>query len=133
MSYRPLSFLLTPDEDQAIRDAASALDLQVSQLVENAAVAAAHRLGFFDGYDRVAKKRVVWNDIPVREESGASMRLTISMNPLNLAIVREAAEFVDTTVPMFCVGSTLRYIANKRRLERANRKLFSIKVPAPFR
>jgi uncharacterized protein (DUF1778 family) len=132
MSYRPLSFRLTTDEDRAIRDAAGALDLQVSQLVENAALTAAHRMGFWDGYDPSPKKKSDWRDRPARDETGASQRLTVSMNPLNLEVVRQAADHVEATVPMFCVGATLRYIANKKRFDRANRKLALIRLPRFF-
>src|SRR5579883_2170775 len=106
---------MTPDEDAAIRTAAEALDLTISQLVEIAAVEATHRLGVFEDAEPAKLAKPAWVATTDHREESASCRLSISFSPPNLDLVQRVARRLDVPATAFAVGASLHYIAIKKR------------------
>jgi uncharacterized protein (DUF1778 family) len=128
VTYVPLSLRLTLEEDLVIRQAADALDVKPSQLVEYASIEAAHRLGIFEDEAPPKKINAAWR-VPLHREESATRRMTVSMNPPIVELLRRAAELMNVAAPAFAVGATLHHIARKKRADPDNRKLGRIDLP----
>lgn len=122
---------VTSVERVIIGEAAKAMGINVSNIFENGAVEAAHRLGFFAGPGPSIRKRS-WKDAPVRGDESASERLSVSMNAENFDLVSRAADWVGASVPLFLIGATLRYIANRRAGSPENRRLQRLELPPQY-
>jgi uncharacterized protein (DUF1778 family) len=133
VAYQPVSLRLTLEEDAALRAGADALGWTASQLVEFAAVEAAHRLGMFDDGEPRRIGAPDWVSHAVHRQESATHRLTISLSPPNYELLRRTAERLEVSPTVFAVGATLRYLAVKQRLLEDNPKLRRIRLPAKWR
>jgi uncharacterized protein (DUF1778 family) len=116
---------MTLEEDAALRAGADALGLTVSQLVEFAAVEAAHRLGMFEDTEPRRLTAPEWLTYALHRQESATCRLTISLSPPNYDLLRRTAERVEVPSTAFVVAATLRYLAGKQ--------LRRVRLPAKWR
>ncbi len=132
-TFKTVTVRTTLDEAKLIQAGAAALGISPSTLVSTAALSASHRLGFFE--ERVEAPKAEpgsWKDKPNRGEESTSTRIVISINPLEYETVHQAAQWSFVSFPLFLIGSTLRFLANRKRSEPDNPKLAALKLPAPF-
>src|SRR5438105_682016 len=127
-----ISVRLTDYENAIVRKAASAMKVTLSQLFEVAATEVAHRLGFFMGEDSPTKRKPTWNDAPQRGDSSTSKRISVTMSVLTYELTTRAAEYVNTSHPFFLIGSTLRYIATRKKVDPKNKELVRIVLPDQY-
>src|SRR5579864_3698753 len=115
MPTRLITFRVTPDEKAALMATTDALGVNLSQLVEISAVERAHRAGFYSsGPVNVRVRPDSWKDSPPRRHSevSATERMTIYLNPINLGLVKQAAEFFDVPASTFILGCLFRFISD---------------------
>lgn len=140
-NYKGISVRLRLIEARAIREAAAALstpDVKVdaSQLVYTAAMAEAAKLGFlpdsFDERTEVGRtKRWRWEPERSDEES-LTERMTVTVHPLFLRTIQQAAQAVDVPIHLFLVGSALRFIRMRQLHERKNPRLAAVELPEKY-
>jgi hypothetical protein len=133
MSTRQVSFRVTLLEEQAIREFCRIMDFTISQLVEMAAVETVHRMDCFDPQDVVGKP-LHWIDKPLRGDGSVRTKLLVSFTPPHYDVVEAVATALPgTTVPLFLIGCTLRYIANKKKqVGRASPELSKLDLPDQY-
>lgn len=140
-NYKGISVRLRLIEARAIREAAAALstpDVKVdaSQLIYTAAMAEAAKLGFLpDSYEERTQvgrpKR--WRWTPERgEEESLTERMTVTVHPLFLRTIQQAAEAVDVPIHLFLVGSALHFIRMRQLRERKNPRLAAVELPEKY-
>jgi hypothetical protein len=133
-----VSLRLTAYEDAAVRKAAEAMGVTVSQLVEVAATDAAHRLGFFDAGDPPIRRLPKWTDAPDRSGDSTSRRISVTLSLLRHELTLRAAEYIrdadgeNISHALFIIGATLRYIANRKRTDPQNKALRSVVLPEKY-
>jgi len=135
-----VSVRMYEDEHQAMLDTCAALsgpDMKVepSLLLTTAAVEEASRLGFTPstGGSGVQSEPGTWENAPPQRVESFQRRVTITLHPLHLQVVRRAAEWAGTEVPRFIIGSMWRFIANRQHAEPRNAKLRATRVPEKYR
>lgn len=134
------SLRVTPEEAATLRAAAEALDTNVSSLVTTGAISSAHRLGFFHDAGENTAFRFrggPWKDKPQRRDESASERINVAHGPMDHELVARVVTKLSEadaalTLPLFIIGSALRFIANKRLNQPKNTKLQSIHVPEQY-
>jgi hypothetical protein len=132
-TFKTVTVRTTLDEAKIIQRGAAALGISPSTLVSTAALSAAHRLGFYE--DRVEGSRTPpgsWPDKPNRGEVSTATRIVISINPLEFEAVHQAAQWSFVSFPLFLIGSTMRFLANRKKAEPHNAKLAALQLPTPF-
>ena len=153
-----VGFVLTRAEHECLVGAARALRVTLSQLVYTATLEAAHRLGYFEGYESSRPRPGTWQDVPRRHvEDTATERLTVTVAPIHLRTIQRAAREQlgegfrlavhgkPAPVQAFMLGSTLRFISThleqaraachargKRSPEQEEAAAFLAQVEGPF-
>lgn len=145
--YKLVTMKLFAHEYEAITQAAAALEqsvdasgtplgkVDVSMLVYTAGLKEAAALGFTPDERQPTVSRPPrgeWPNRPERPEESTKEVLNVTIHPLHLRVVQEAARWADASVPVFLLGATLRFIANRKRLEPNNRALQRIKLPPQY-
>ena len=132
---------VTAEEAAIIDGACEALHgIERSQLVQEAAIAEANRLGLRWSAVQPPPLTQPWVYLPMRGREITSFRLGISVSITVAQLVKRAAEHVRTSEPPFLVGATLAYIgrlqahfdgstAEGRKVKAALRKL---KLPPQY-
>jgi uncharacterized protein (DUF1778 family) len=124
---------VTPEEYAVIDAAAAALDMQRSTLIQEGVVEAAHRLGFYVNVNVPIRRRPqAWTDAPKRGEESASMRYCLSFSTTTFDLLQRAAAYAQVSIPIFTIGSALRYIANLKKSRPSVKKLAALKLPAQY-
>lgn len=145
-NYKGIALRMRQWEDDAIRAACEAIatpdmKIEMSQLFYTAALDEAQRLGFsptqFD--ERTIRRKTVWPYVPERPEgTRLEERTTVSIHPLHLRTIEQAASSIvddngeDVPLPLFLIGSCLRFIGARQKKEPSNRALQAVKLPAKF-
>ena len=137
-----VSIRMYEDEHQAMLDACEALSgpeikVEPSLLLTTAAVEEASRLGFTPstvGAEGAAVRRKPghWENAPPPREESFKRRITITVHPLHFHVIRSAAQWAETEVPRFLIGSMWRFISNRQRAEPRNSKLRAITLPTKY-
>lgn len=139
---KQLGIRCTFEEESCIREAAAALDVDVSTLLEVAMAQQCVDLGMALGDDTPPRLRpgFSWLFAPARGDGdSAKTRLTGYAGPLLYPTFESAAYALHVSVPLFAIGSTLRHIAilqaanAERRGEKThNAALAKVGVPYGF-
>jgi hypothetical protein len=133
MAHLVRTLRITPDEHMALKAAASALELDLSRLVHDGVIEAAHRLGFYAGVDVPIRRRPgPWPDNPVRHEESATERFSVSYSATTYEVLLRAADYVKISEARFAIGATLRYIADLKKRYPNNAALQAVSLPAQF-
>lgn len=107
---------LTEDEDSIVDQACDALaGLEKSQLVQEAVLVEASRLGIRWSVERPPRLTKPWPYMPVRTE-GTGHRVCVSVSVALAELARRAADHVGASEPNFMLGATLAYIGRLQRL-----------------
>lgn len=121
---------VTIEEELAIRQTAEALSVTIADLLQVAAVEAAHRMGLHNP-NRVAENLAPWGQAPLRESSARQLVYT-TLNPYNDALIHKAAEVSAVSMGSFIIGSTLAFIARHKRSDPRNPLLRAIKLSPQY-
>jgi hypothetical protein len=127
-------------EDEAIRDACAAwktvLKISPSQLMVVAAAGEAQAMGFrpetYEDGQR-PKLSIKWGWEPDRGEESLQTRFTLSVSPIYLRSIEQAARAVGTQLQDFFVGAALKFIRTRQQFEPTNRALQKIVLPPKYR
>ena len=131
MAHLIKTMQVTPEEYAAIDAAAASLDMQRSTLIQEGVVEAAHRFGFYVDVDVPIRRRPQpWPDAPTRGEESASMRYCLSFSTTTFDLLKRAAAYAQVSIPLFTIGSALRYIANLEESGPEVKKLQIVKSSA---
>jgi uncharacterized protein (DUF1778 family) len=110
-SFRTKTLRLHPLEDSAIDRACQALNgMERSQLVQEAVIGEASRLGIGWAAEPVAPLKGAWPYLPDRGDEPASVRVSITVSLSVAELISRAAEHVHASEVMFIVGATLAHI-----------------------
>jgi uncharacterized protein (DUF1778 family) len=113
---RRCSIRLTVPEDSIINRACEALGgLERSQLVQEAALSEANRMGIRWSVDRPPPLTDPWPYLPDRTAEATAVRVTITVSVPLRELVARAAEHVHASEPVFLLGATLAYIGRLQR------------------
>ncbi len=117
-SFRTKTLRLHPLEDSIIDRACAALNsMERTQLMQEAVLAEAARLGIRWSMDPVEPLAVSWPYLPDREEP-TGVRVSISVSLPVSEIITRAAEHVHASEPQFIIGATLAHIGRLQKLFR---------------
>jgi uncharacterized protein (DUF1778 family) len=127
---KQISMRVTLEEERAIRAAAAALRLSLSDLVLLGGLEACHRMGLQNPRAVPANLRP-FTDAPVRE---ASTRVTLNVRAplLHHALFSRAADLSDLPLSNFMVGATLRSIARHQKLDPGDQRLAAVVLPRQY-
>jgi uncharacterized protein (DUF1778 family) len=113
---RRCTIRLTAFEDSILDHGCAALGgMERSQLVQEAALSEANRLGIRWSVDRPPPLAVPWPYMPDRSTGATTLRVTVTMTVPLAELVARAAEHVRASEPVFLLGSTLAYIGRLQR------------------
>lgn len=144
-SFRTKTLRLHPLEDSIFDRACAALNgMERTQLVQEAVLTEASRLGIRWSVEPVQPLAASWPYLPQRgeEPTGARVSITVSLSVAEL--ITRAAEHVHASEPMFIVGATLAHIGRLQKCFRAihadtpeearaiRAELEKIKLPAQY-
>jgi uncharacterized protein (DUF1778 family) len=117
-SFRTKTLRLHPVEDSIIDRACAALnDMERTQLVQEAVLFEAARLGIRWSLEPVEPLAVSWPYLPDREEP-TGVRVSISVSLPVAEIITRAAEHVHASEPQFIIGATLAHVGRLQKLFR---------------
>ena len=123
----------------ALCDALSTPKARVDKsfLLRTAAVEEATLLGFSPAAPRgdfaVPRRPASWRyAAPEREGESYSDQLTITVHPIELAAVENAAAWADVKLQRFFMGSLLRFGAKRQQTDPDNSKLSPLPIPEEF-
>lgn len=132
----------TFEEETCIRSAATALDVETSVLVELSMIDQCNALGMLVGSPTPPRLKpgYSWDFEPARADGdSAKTRLTVYASALLYPSFEAAAWTLRVSMPLFAIGSTLRYIAAlkadnaSRKTEKTyNAALAKVTVPYDF-
>jgi len=110
--YHRWTLWLNSVELSAIDAACEALHgIGRSQLVHDAAVEEAHRLGFsWTANSEPSALEEPWPYLPDRSKHSTSKRICVSVALAVAELVARAAQHIGTSEPQFLVGATMAYI-----------------------
>ena len=115
-SFRAKTLRLMMVESSIIDRACDALNgMERTQLVQEAVLAEANRLGIRFSVSRPPPLNVSWPYIPERGDEPTAERLTITVSLPVAEILMRCAEHVHTSEPLFIIGSTLAYIGRLQK------------------
>jgi len=115
-AFRAKTLRLMMVEASIIDRACSALNgMERTQLVQEAVLAEANRLGIRFSVSRPRPLNVSWPYIPERGDEPTAERLTITVSLPVAEILMRCAEHVHTSEPLFVIGSTLAYIGRLQK------------------
>ncbi len=113
---RRCTIRLTRVEDSILDRACEALGgLERSQLVQEAALSEAHRLGIRWSVDSPPPLAVPWPYMPDRSAEATALKVCVSLSVPLAELVALAAKHVHASEPAFLVGATLAYIGRLQR------------------
>ena len=132
MPYRSTTPRVTLQENQAIRGYCRILNYSITQFVEIAVIETIHRMGIFTPLDLVGRE-MHWPDEPQRKTTSVQTRLTGNFAPSNFDLAQEVAKAAKTTMSLFVIGCTLRYIATRKKLMGSvSRELAELELPEQY-
>lgn len=141
-NYPPTSVRMRDVELQAIQQAAVAFSppsrrVDAAQVIWAAAYTEAIKLGFTMvtlGTRRAERRLPRWDYEPERPETESlTARKNITVPPLIAWSVREAAAAVNVPYGSFLLGSALKLIRDRQRIQPDNKLLQAIELPTKFR
>jgi hypothetical protein len=110
-SYILKTLRLHPLENMIIDRACEALGgLERAQLMQEAVLAEAFRLGVRFSVDPPPRLARPWAYLPDRGEEATEVRVSISLRVTVAELMAAAAEHVGVSEPLFIIGATLAYI-----------------------
>jgi hypothetical protein len=110
-SYITKTIRLHPLENQVFDAACEALGgLERAQLMQEAVLAEAFRLGIRFSAERPPPLRGRWPYLPDRSEEPTEIRVSISMRVTVAELMSIAAEHVKASEPLFIIGATMAYV-----------------------
>jgi uncharacterized protein (DUF1778 family) len=117
-SFRTKTLRLHPLEDSIIDRACAAMNgMERTQLVQEAVLAEANRLGIRWSAEPVEPLLVSWPYLPDRDEP-TEVRVSISVSLSVAEIISRAAEHVHASEPFFIIGATLAHVGRLQKLFR---------------
>jgi hypothetical protein len=125
-------------EAAAVHKGADILHSTISAVMAYASIETAHRLGIYDDDPTPRRPADRWHLLPDRTEGSADERITLSVPRAIAALIHRAADFVSTpggevSAPLFAIGSTLGYLAHKKKRARGtNPKLAKLILPPEY-
>ena len=141
-NWKNVTVRLYADEYQlliALCDALSMPGARVdkSLLLRTAAVEEATLLGFSpaspEGGASVPNRPKAWKyAVPERDEESYAEQLTITVHPLELTAVENAAQWAHVKLQRFFLGSLLRFGAKRKQADPKDPKLRLIRIPEQF-
>lgn len=133
------------EEVDAIDRACEALNsVDRATFMTEAALFQAMRLGVYYSFDGPPPLRAPWPYNPARGEDATGERLTISMNVAAHELIARATSLVQTSEPLFIIGSALAYIgrlqscfegtdlSTPEEAAKVKKKLQAIRIPPQF-
>ena len=110
-SYITKTIRLLPLENSVFDRACDALGgLERAQLMQEAVLFEAFRLGIRYSDSRPAPLRTAWPYLPDRSQEATDLRVSISMRVTVAELMSRAAEHVGASEPLFIVGATMAYV-----------------------
>jgi hypothetical protein len=144
-AYRMKTLRLRPQEDAIINEACSVLyGMERAALMTEASLFEAIRLGVGFSTASVPPFSGSWPYAPERGDEPTAVRITITFSLTVREHIRRAAEYLETSEPIFIIGSTLAYIGRLQRCfrtarldtprvaEAMRRKLEAIELPPQY-
>ena len=144
-SFRAKTIRLLPQESAIIERACAALNgVERSQLVQEAVLVEANRLGIRWSATGPKPLTVSWPYLPDRKEEPTEVRLTLSVSLPLAEVLKRCADHVHASEPLFIIGATLAYIGRLQKCFRGialdtpeeaveiKEKLRRIKVPSQY-
>ena len=144
-SFRLKTLRLYPREDSIIDRACAALNgMERSQLVQEAALVEAGRLGIRWSVGTPRPLASSWPYMPERGEEPTGVRVSITVSLSSAELITRAAEYVHASEPLFLIGATLAHIGRLQKCLRVihadtpeeareiRAKLERIKLPAQY-
>lgn len=144
-SFRAKTIRLYPHESSIIDRACTALNgMERSQLVQEAVLIEANRLGIRWSATRPKPLNVSWPYLPERGSEPTEVRLTLSVSLPLAEVLMRCSEYVHTSEPLFIIGATLAYIGRLQKCytgialetpeeaKEIREKLRRIKLPSQF-
>ncbi len=144
-SFRTKTLRLHPLENAIIDQALAALNgMERTQLMQEAVISEASRLGIRWSVEPVAPLTASWPYMPQRGDEPTEVRVSITVSLSVAELITRAAEHVHASEPMFIIGATLAHVGRLKgcfkvihadtpeeaRLLRAD--LDKIKLPAQY-
>ena len=110
-SYITKTIRLHPLENHVFDTACEALGgLERAQLMQEAVLAEAFRLGIRFSAERPPPLRGRWPYLPDRSDEPTEIRVSISMRVTVAELMSIAAEHVKASEPLFIIGATMAYV-----------------------
>jgi len=145
-SYITKTIRLLPLENSVFDRACDALGgLERAQLMQEAVLFEAFRLGIRYSDSRPAPLRTAWPYLPDRSQEATDLRVSISMRVTVAELMSRAAEYVGASEPVFIVGATMAYVgrlqacyegtyaASPENARESRSALRKIKLPEQYR
>ena len=115
-TYDKITIRLRSWENSAIEGACDALNgLEKSLLMQEAVFVETCRLGIRWSIRKPPPLTKPWPYQPDREEPGSDFRMAMTASITLAELITRAAEYVNTSRPLFVIGSTLAYIGRLQR------------------
>ncbi len=119
-SFRTKTLRLHPLEDSIIDRACEALNgMERTQLVQEAVISEASRLGIRWTAQPVEPLKTSWPYMPDRGDEPTGVRVSVTVSLSVAELITRAAEHVHASEVMFIVGATLAHIGRLQRFFRA--------------
>jgi hypothetical protein len=132
VSTRSLTPRVTHQEDHAIRGYCKIVKYTFAQLMEMAVVETMHRMGIFTPLDVIGRE-LHWPDAPRRKTTSVQTRLTANFTPAYFDLAQDVAKAAGTTMSLFVIGCTMRYIATRKKLMGSiSPELAELELPAQY-
>ncbi|HET9595097.1 MAG TPA: hypothetical protein VFP65_05935 [Anaeromyxobacteraceae bacterium] len=110
-SYITKTLRLHPIENHVFDKACEALGgLERAQLMQEAVLAEAFRLGIRFSAEPPPPLRGAWPYLPDRSDEPTEIRVSISMRVTVAELMSMAAEHVKASEPLFIIGATMAYV-----------------------
>jgi hypothetical protein len=110
-SYITKTIRLLPLENSVFNRACDALgSLERAQLMQEAVLFEAFRLGIRYSHSRPSPLKTAWPYLPDRSQEATDFRVSISMRVTVAELMSRAAEHVGASDPLFIVGATMAYV-----------------------
>ena len=119
-SFRTKTLRLHPLENSVIDRACEALNgMERTQLVQEAVISEASRLGIRWTAQPVEPLETAWPYLPDRGDEPTGVRVSVTVSLSVAELITRAAEHVHASEVMFIVGATLAHVGRLQRLFRA--------------
>ncbi|HET6436718.1 MAG TPA: hypothetical protein VFG59_01560 [Anaeromyxobacter sp.] len=114
--FRTKTLRLHPLENSIMDRACHALNgIERSQLVQEAVISEASRLGVGWIVERAEPLMVSWPYLPDRGGEPTAVRVSVTVSLSVAEIITRAAEHVHASEPMFIVGATLAHVGRLQK------------------